>query len=212
MHTIYIQETPKTAAQAWKESQLLKLFYYSRHPVSLVYGIPVHSVGFYQISVWWFYYSCYSEPTGRKFSKLTTALCSRSSCLHQIAQRVILSNTDARAYFGSSSLKQHSILKKVRHKVWKEVYHRLNTVYVFNLWYIFLIRFDIKCIEACSLQPVEPKRTTPLQPIHTVVLLLICRHGQFLPRKLHLHEDHFDKKPYFYHYYLPYKDPSCKNF
>ena len=29
----------------------------------------------------------------------------------------------------------------------------------------------------------------------------------FRPRVLHLHESHFNKKPYFYHYYLPYTVP-----
>ena len=33
-----------------------------------------------------------------------------------------------------------------------------------------------------------------------------------LPRELHLHDSHFYKKPYFYHYYLPCKVPICKNF
>ena len=33
-----------------------------------------------------------------------------------------------------------------------------------------------------------------------------------LPRELHLHESHFNKKPYFYHYYLPYKVPISENF
>ena len=33
-----------------------------------------------------------------------------------------------------------------------------------------------------------------------------------LPRELHLHESHFSKKPYFYHYYLPYKVPISENF
>ena len=38
--------------------------------------------------------------------------------------------------------------------------------------------------------------------MHTVVLWLICQHRPFLPRELHIYESHFNKKPYFYHYYL----------
>ena len=33
----------------------------------------------------------------------------------------------------------------------------------------------------------------------------------YLCRELHLHESHFNKKPYFYHYYLPYKVSICVN-
>ena len=43
--------------------------------------------------------------------------------------------------------------------------------------------------------------------MHTVVLWLISRHRSYLAQGLHLPESHFIKKPYFYHYYLPYTVP-----
>ena len=72
------------------------------------------------------------------------------------------------------------------------------------------ISWWVKFIQICFSQIKHDKRRILIvfcEFTQCTVLWPICRHQYFLPRELHLHESHFNKKPYFYHYYLPYKVP-----